>query len=282
MRKEGASGESMKLFNLDEKQKRLLLDWTSRKRMNEELLDLRARTGLRNHHGFPANHASTTDKLTMWNMADITGDSTQVAATASSDMARSMKVIKENIPRFEWRPEPPGLKATRLSEEDPCEVWGDPGNSMRDLVLKNRSQMDIAYLLEFSEISDLLAETLLDCPELEECRTALRTRDLCPQLPSGALMFVHPEQAAPALEAIVSSGMELDRNRILVAVDFEEAVREVVTTLQRRRHIKNKGLVAPRPFGPPTLGAMCQHHVLLTPYLMPVVTARTFINLRPS
>ena len=80
---------------------------------------------------------------------------------------------------------------------------------------------------------------LLQSP-LESCRKALRATGRSVELPSGAKMFVHAQQAELVIECLGAQGWDLKPRHVIVDKDFEDVVLQAVKAIPSREGVRPK------------------------------------------
>jgi len=105
-------------------------------------------------------------------------------------------------------------------------------------ILRSRLVPDVVVLLEVDRTLSTLRDALLIGDELATVRDALENHDHPVELPSGAKVFVRPEQYISVMTAV--EGMELKPRHILVSQELHSLVNRVIgavkrTTVKRRR-----------------------------------------------
>jgi len=111
---------------------------------------------------------------------------------------------------------------------------------LSDVILRSRPSPPSIYLLEFSRSPESFRLCLLDRPKLVECHTSLREKGFDPDLPSGAKVFVNPNQFQPLMHALDTESWELKPRHVLVSDDFEEEVLAAVESLRSNDRVKQK------------------------------------------
>jgi len=125
-------------------------------------------------------------------------------------------------------------------------------------------------MLRFRRRPDVLREALLRAPELAERRDALEQRGFAVELPSGAKVFVDPEQYEATMEALRLADCRLYSNHVIVDAVLEPAVLRVVRQISFRQKLYLRDShVVPLAF---------PEQVLQPKHLIEVY--RTFINVR--
>merc|ERR550532_1340204 len=87
-------------------------------------------------------------------------------------------------------------------------------------------------LLDFSRNPKTFRDVLQECAELNPCRQE--------ELPSGAHIFVVPEDFEDAMHAVEREGWTLKRRHVVVAQEFEEVVMSVVKKIASREQVRLK------------------------------------------
>ena len=92
-------------------------------------------------------------------------------------------------------------------------------------------------------------------------------------------MFVHPEQVEASLRALEE--LDAAENHVLVALEFEQVLRHIVHTLQRRYTQQRRELISPKGDMPPSRPGYKPSFSLglLHPFVVPIVISRTYIDL---
>jgi len=87
-------------------------------------------------------------------------------------------------------------------------------------------------VLKFRRTPNCWRAALLDGPELEPCRGALRASGRDVKLPEGAKVFVRPEHYDAVHAQVRRCGMQLYTSHVLVAEDFEDLVHQALAGLR--------------------------------------------------
>lgn len=94
------------------------------------------------------------------------------------------------------------------------------------------------HILLFKRSPFAFRTRLETCGVLEACRMALRDAGFSDELPSGAKLFVHPEQVQLVMEA--TADWVLRPRHVIVSADYEEAVLQALCVLPRKLGVKLK------------------------------------------
>jgi len=105
-------------------------------------------------------------------------------------------------------------------------------------ILHSRLVPDAVVLLEVDRTLSTLRNALLEGDELANVRDALKSHGHAVELPSGAKVFVRPEQYNSALTAVEDK--DLKPRHVVVSQELENLVNRVIgavkrTTVKRRR-----------------------------------------------
>jgi len=95
-------------------------------------------------------------------------------------------------------------------------------------------------VLEYSQRGAWFHRALLESVDLQETRAALEEAEMNPMLPSGAKIFVAPEDFQAVVQHLSEGSWRLKGSHVVVAAALEEQVRAVVeraraTTSKRER-----------------------------------------------
>lgn len=94
------------------------------------------------------------------------------------------------------------------------------------------------YLLQFSRYPEELRVALLEGVPLRQCRQSLEDEGYAVNLPSGAKVFVHPEQYQDVTTAL--EGMTLRPYHVVVSQGLEHLVQESLQHIPRQSKVKVK------------------------------------------
>lgn len=95
------------------------------------------------------------------------------------------------------------------------------------------------HLIQYSRHPQSLRRALLEGPELKPCRDSLAACGFSCEQPSGAKVFVAPEQFEAVLAAIQEK--DLKPWHVVASEDFEEAVAHAVQQLPSQQQVREKG-----------------------------------------
>jgi len=140
--------------------------------------------------------------------------------------------------------EPQGLPAGSL-EADPRSVPSpqvtEQNAARANAVFESSvaAQLPIKIVvLKFSRSPEAFRQALMEGPQLEACRQALKDAGFEVKLSSGAKAFVRPEHYSAMCEAIHSTGKPLFTSHVLVAEEFECLLYEVFSNLPSAQGVR--------------------------------------------
>lgn len=156
---------------------------------------------------------------------------------------RCAKCDKVAYCSFECRQDHRPLHA-KLCKFDPAEEVDSAAAAVNaplsDAILLSRPVSSSVYLLEYSRSPQSFRSCFLTCPKLQECHALLIDNGYDTELPSGAKIFVSPDQFQPVMQTLSAECWELKPRHIIVNDDFEEAVVQTVNSLRSSDRIKQK------------------------------------------
>jgi len=121
----------------------------------------------------------------------------------------------------------------QLDEQEPVEHGTDTEANFE----MNTEQI---YLLEYHRHPEAFRKALCEGPSLQQCRAALEEAGCKWLLASGAKIFVHPQQYAQTLVAVVEQGFELRPFHVIVAESFDYYVEACLADLSYRQGARVK------------------------------------------
>jgi len=100
--------------------------------------------------------------------------------------------------------------------------------------------------LKYSRDPECFHALLQTDPQLEECRLQLKNHGLPFRLPSGAYIFVQPDEHSAVLEYISEQEVQLGPSHVLVSEAVEDVVTQCVASLPRKHKllVKNRLMIS--------------------------------------
>lgn len=129
------------------------------------------------------------------------------------------------------------------SLQEAAERAAEENAPLNDAILRSRPvDGDRVAVITFSRSGRNYRQALMEGPELEDCRRSLEDAGFSPELPSGAKVFVRPEQYEAVIEQLQS--LDLKPRHVVVAEEFEELLLSVINGLPSSDQIRRKGPAA--------------------------------------
>jgi len=136
-------------------------------------------------------------------------------------------------------------------EYDGSEPQADPKDAplqnLPAFTSRDRLAPEYVAVLEVTRTPGTLRSALLEGPELVQQRMALSSLGLPLELPSGAKLFLRPDQYHLVLQAITALKWSLKPRHILVALEFEVSVTKVIESVGEQVKVKNRLMVETAP-----------------------------------
>lgn len=111
--------------------------------------------------------------------------------------------------------------------------------SLMEAILHSQPSKEAAcvVILKYSRDPECFHAVLQTDPQLQECQLQLKNHGLPFRLPSGAYLFVQPDELSAVLDYISEHKVQLGPSHVLVSEAVEDAVTQCVASLPRKHKI---------------------------------------------